>query len=309
MKAYFLQSAGNGMQLELREVPVPQPAAHQLLVKIHASSLNRGEFLGGLGTAKPAGQEAAGEIAGSGEKVMGRCPGGFAEYGLMEKSDAIPVPANLSWEQAGAIPLAFMVVHDMLVAQGELEAGEWLLVTGISSGVGVAALQAAKAIGARVIGTSGSQEKLDKLKALGLDIGIQTRSANFGKAVVEATGGKGADVVVNNVGGSVFAECIRALAYQGRLATVGYLDRVMQAQIDLDALHAKRLRLFGVSNKHRTAEQRASTVRGLIADFLPHFASGRIRPVIDRVFPFERLPEAQAYMESDAHLGKVAIRM
>lgn len=297
------------MKLELREAPTPQPGAHQLLVKIHASSLNRGEFLGGLGAAKPAGQEAAGEIVGSGEKVMGRCPGGFAEYGLMEKSDAIPVPPGLSWEQAGVIPLAFMVVHDMLVAQGNLRAGEWLLVTGISSGVGVAALQAAKAMGAKVIGTSGSPGKLEKLKALGLDAGVHTRTGDFKNAVMEATGGRGADLVVNNVGGTVFAECIRALAYQGRLATVGYLDRVMKAQLDLDALHAKRLRLFGVSNKHRTAEQRAATVRGFIADFLPYFATGRIQPLIDKVYPFERLPEAQAYMESDAHLGKVAIRM
>lgn len=309
MKAYFLQASGGGMKLELREVAPPQPGPGQLLVKIHASSLNRGEFLGGLGAAKPAGQEAAGEVVGSGEKVMGRCPGGFAEYGLMEKSDAIPVPANLSWEQAGAIPVAFMVVHDMLVAQGGLKAGEWLLVTGISSGVGVAALQAAKALGASLIGTSGSAEKLGRLSAMGLDVAIQTRGPDFQRKVLEATGGKGADLVINNVGGTVFAECVRSLAYQGRLATVGYLDRTLKAEIDLDALHARRLRLFGVSNKHRSAAQRAETVRGFTADFLPHFAAGRIRPLIDRVFPFERLPEAQAYMESDAHMGKVAIRM
>jgi NADPH:quinone reductase-like Zn-dependent oxidoreductase len=153
MRAYFLQSAGERMNLELREAPTPQPAAHQHLVKIHASSLNRGELIAGhgliaAGAAKPAGQEAAGEVVGSGERVMGRCPGGFAEFGLMDKSDAIPVPPNLSWEEAGAIPLTFMVVHDMLVAQGGLKAGEWLLVTGVSAGVGVAALQAAKAIGA-----------------------------------------------------------------------------------------------------------------------------------------------------------------
>lgn len=313
MKAYFLQSMGEKMSLELREVPVPQSGPGQLLVKIHASSLNRGELIPGYGliapgAAKPAGQEAAGEVAGTGERVMGRCPGGFAEYGLMDRTDAIPVPPNLSWEQAGAIPLAFMVVHDMLVEQGGLKPGEWLLVTGCSSGVGVAALQAAKALGAKVIGTSGSKEKLDKLKALGLDTGIHTREPNFRDAVMQATGGRGADLVVNNVGGSVFAECIRSLAYQGRLATVGYLDRVMRAEIDLDALHAKRLRLFGVSNKHRTAEQRAATVRGLIADFLPLFGSGRLQPLIDRVYPFERLAEAKAYVESDAHLGKVVIR-
>ena len=314
MRAYFLQSAGDHIRLELREVPVPKPGPNQLLVKIHASSLNRGELIAGHGliapgAAKPAGQEAAGIVEGTGERVMGRCPGGFAEYGLMDRTDAIPVPQNLSWEEAGAIPLAFMVVHDMLLGQGGLKAGEWLLVTGVSSGVGVAALQAGRAIGAKVIGTSGSAAKLERLKALGLDVGINTRRPDFHDAVMQATGGKGADLVVNNVGGSVFAECIRSLAYQGRLATVGYLDRVMKAELDIDALHAKRLRLFGVSNKHRTAEQRAVTVRGFIADFLPFFAAGNIRPLLDRVYPFDQLPEAKAFVESDAQLGKVAIVM
>jgi len=302
------------MNLELREVPTPQPAAHQHLVKIHASSLNRGELIAGhgliaAGAAKPAGQEAAGEVVGSGERVMGRCPGGFAEFGLMDKSDAIPVPPNLTWEEAGAIPLTFMVVHDMLVAQGGLKAGEWLLVTGVSAGVGVAALQAAKAIGAKVIGTSGSGGKLQKLKAIGLDVGVETRKPDFYDAVMKATGGKGVDLVVNNVGGSVFAECIRTLAFQGRLATVGYLDRVMKAELDIDALHAKRLKLFGVSNKHRNAEGRAVTVRGFTADFLPYFASGRLKPLVDRVYRFDELPQAKAFVESDAQLGKVVIRI
>jgi NADPH:quinone reductase len=314
MKAYFLQAAADKMNLELREVPTPQPGPNQLLVKIHASSLNRGELIAGhgliaAGAAKPAGQEAAGEVVKTGARVMGRCPGGFAEYGLMDASDAIPVPPDVSWEEAGAIPLTFMVVHDMLVGQGNLKAGEWLLVTGVSSGVGVAALQAAKAMGAKVIGTSGSGEKLQKLNAIGLDVGIQTRKPDFYDAVMQATGKRGADLVVNNVGGSVFAECVRSLAFQGRLATVGYLDRVMKAEIDIEALHSRRLRLFGVSNKHRNAKQRALTVRGFIADFLPYFAAGRIKPLIDRVYGFDQLADAKAFMESDAQLGKVVIRM
>jgi NADPH:quinone reductase-like Zn-dependent oxidoreductase len=290
---------------------------------MHAASLNRGELIVGHsvkagGAAKPAGNEGAGEVAklGSGvtgfrigERVMGRCTGAFAEYSLMDAREAIAMPNNLSWEEAGSVPLAFMVVHDMLVAQGRLKAGEWLLVTGISAGVGVAALQTGKALGAKVIGTSGSAEKLEKLKAMGLDVGIRTRSPDFAEAVMKATGGKGANLVVNNVGGSMFAETIRALAYEGRHATVGYVDGVLKSEIDIEALHTKRLTLFGVSNRLRNAEQRAVTVRGFAADILPFIAAGKIRPLVDRVFSFSELPAAKAYMESNAHLGKIAVRI
>ena len=164
MRAYFLKSPE--MQLELRDAPKPQPGPGQVLVKVRAAGLNRGELLRhGLtkpGPAKIGGTEGAGELP-SGERVMGRLPGSFAEYALMDTADAIPVPPNLSWEEAAATPLTFLVVYDMLVQQGRLKPDEWLLVTGVSAGVGVAALLAAKAIGARVVGTSGSQEKLDKL--------------------------------------------------------------------------------------------------------------------------------------------------
>ena len=125
----------------------------------------------------------------------------------------------------------------------------------------------------------------------------------------QATGGRGANLVVNSVGGSVFAKCVRSLAFEGRLATVGYVDGVMKAEIDIDALHAKRLTLFGVSNKLRNAEQRAATVRGFVADLLPMIADGRLRPAIDRVFPFDELPAAKAHMESNAHRRKIVVRM
>lgn len=314
MKAYYIQSGSAGTTLELRDVPTPRPGPGQVLVRVRAASLNRGEFLRahGLtkpGAPKPAGSDGAGEVEGTGERVMGRLPGAFAEYALMDRHDLIAVPGNLSWEEAAAVPITFMVVHDMLLEQGELEAGEWLLVTGVTSGVGVAALQAAKALGARVIGTSGSRQKLERLRPLGLDVPIQTRKADFHDAVMQATGGKGVDLVVNNVGGTVFAECVKCLGYQGRLATVGYLDGTMKAEIDLDALHSRRLRLFGVSNKLRTGPQRSVTVQGFIRDFLPLFASGKLKPLIDKVYDFKDLPEAKARMESDAQLGKLVVRV
>ena len=195
----------------------------------------------------------------------------------------------------------------MLVIQGRLAPGEWLLVTGVSSGVGVASLQAAKALGAKVIGTSGSQEKLDRLKAVGLDVGLATRAGDFHDAVMEATEGRGVNLVVNTVGGSVFAACVRSMAFEGRLATVGYVDGVLKAELDIQALHAKRLTLFGVSNKLRSAEQRAAGVPAFVADLMPAIAAGRIRPVIDRVYPFGELPAARAKMESNRHLGKIVL--
>ncbi len=322
MKSYSLRVDGSRVLLSLGDAPVPQPGAGQVLLKMHAAGLNRGEFIpGGLvkgGASKPAGIEGAGEIAALGQgvtglsvgqRVMGRCAGAFAEFAVMDAREALPVPAGLSMTDAASVPLTFLVVHDMLVTQGRLKAGEWLLITGVSSGVGVAALQAGKALGAMVIGTSGSAEKLSALKAEGLDVGLQTRQPDFAAAVMEATGGHGTDLVVNTVGGSVFAECVKTMAFEARLATVGYVDRTLSADLDIQALHAKRLTLFGVSNKMRNAEQRAAGLPAFVADLMPAIADGRIRPRVDRVFAFDDLPAAQARMESNHHLGKIVLKI
>ncbi len=322
MRSYWIVPGAAGVALEPRDVPRPEPKEGQLLVAVKATSFNRGEMIVGSGAHAPAtktaGGDCAGEIAAAGpgvtgfaigERVMGRCAGGFAEFATMDAREALRIPARLSWEQAAAIPLSFMVVHDMLVTHGRLASGEWLLVTGASSGVGVASLQVGKVLGAKVIGTSGSADKLARLEQLGLDVGVATRGTGFYEPAMQATGGKGVNLAVNNVGGTVFAECVRCLAYEGRLATVGYLDRTMTAEIDLAALHAKRLNLFGVSNKLRSAAQRAQTVRGVERDFLPWFADGRLSPVIDRVFAFDEVPAALEYFESNAMIGKVVVRM
>lgn len=324
MKSYLMQMTDTQTVLELRETSVPEPGPQQLLLRMHAAALNRGEFVlghglhGKAGTWKAIGGEGAGEVVAvgaevtgfkPGDRVMGRCAGAFSEYAVMESAEAIAMPPALSWEEAASIPMTYLVSYDMLVLQGRLKAGEWVLINGVSSGVGVASLQLAKALGAKVIGTSGAADKLDRLKPLGLDVGVCTRAPDFAAAVMQATDQHGADIAVNTVGGSVFAENIRALAFEGRLATVGYVDGVLHADIDLEALHAKRLTVFGVSNKLRSKAQRAAAVPGFVADVMPHVAAGRLKPQIDRVFDFSRLQEAKARMEAGGHVGKIVLRM
>lgn len=324
MQSWWMQMTHTDTVLELRDAPIPQPGPGQMQVHMRAASLNRGEFVvghglhGAAGSWKAIGGECAGEVTALGEgvtdfkigdRVMGRCAGAFSEYVLLDRAEAMAVPSSLSWDEAASIALTFLVAFDMLVLQGRLKAGEWLLINGVSSGVGVASLQLGKVLGGRVIGTSGSQHKLDKLAPLGLDLALCTRAADFAPAIMKATDGHGADLVINTVGGSVFAEDVRSLAFEGRLATVGYVDGQLHADIDLEALHAKRLTLFGVSNKLRTKPQRAAAVPRFTAEVLPHFALGRLKPQLDQVFPFAQLPAAKARMEAGGHVGKIVLHM
>ena len=321
MKSWFIASGKDSTTLELRDIPLPEPKPGEIMARVKAAGLNRGEFIAGHGlaggAAKAGGIEAAGEVVKLGEgvtafkpgdRVMGRALHAYSEFAMFRIGDAMPAPARLSWEEAAGAGIAYLTAYDMLWPGGQLRAGEWLLVTGASAGVGVSSVQLGKLIGARVIGTSGSAEKLKKLGALGMDLGLQNRNGGFEQAIMEATAGKGVNLVVNNVGGSVFAECIRVMAYKGRLATVGYVDGVVKAELDILALHAKRLQVFGVSNKMRSAAEFAEGVRGFMRDVLPAIAGGHLRPVIDRVFPFAELPQAKAYMESNAHVGKIILR-
>jgi NADPH:quinone reductase-like Zn-dependent oxidoreductase len=221
MKSYWMHIDDVPNPIELRDAPMPVAGPTQALVKVHAAGLNRGEFIKGHGLhgsqgAKAIGMEAAGEIVAVGDKVnsmssfkvgdrvMARCGASFSEYALMNVQEMMAVPDSLSWEQAASIPITFLVTYDLLVQQGKLKSNDWLLINGVSSGVGVASFQMGKVLGAKVIGTSGSQTKLNQLKPLGLDLGICSRSADFYATVMSTTEGKGVQLVVNTVGGSVF---------------------------------------------------------------------------------------------------------
>jgi NADPH:quinone reductase-like Zn-dependent oxidoreductase len=326
MKSYWMHIDDVPNPIELRDAPMPVAGPTQALVKVHAAGLNRGEFIKGHGLhgsqgAKAIGMEAAGEIVAVGDKVnsmssfkvgdrvMARCGASFSEYALMNVQEMMAVPDSLSWEQAASIPITFLVTYDLLVQQGKLKSNDWLLINGVSSGVGVASLQMGKVLGAKVIGTSGSQTKLNQLMPLGLDLGICSRSADFYATVMSTTEGKGVQLVVNTVGGSVFEESFKCLSFQGRLGTVGYVDGVLHAPLDIEALHAKRLTLFGVSNKMRSPDQRAEPVQGFIKDILPAFAEGKIHACIDSVFEFKDLEGAKARMESNSHVGKIVLKV
>jgi len=323
MKSYYIKSVNGKTVFEPREVPVPQPKAGEILVKVRAASLNRGEILASISLHRadvphPAGGDCAGEVQAVGEgvtafkpgdRVLGRARGSFAEFVSMSVQQATLVPQRLTWEQAATVPISSITAYEAICGYGKLKSGETLLVVGAASGVGVVGVQIGKFLGAKVIGVSRSAAKLEKLKGVGLDVGIVASGGGFTDKVLEATGGQGVNLSLNLIGGSVFPDLVRSAANQGRIAIIGYLDNQHHAEIDLETVHGKRLQIFGVSNTLLSPAQRAEAMRDFVRDLLPGYADGRITPVIDKVFPFDELLAAKAYVESNAQLGKVVVRL
>ncbi len=303
MKAYFVRQVDGKLELQLRQIPIPTPKPGERLIRVCASSLNRGELLLATADWKAAGAELAGEDPATGERLMGRCRGGFAEYALLDEREALPIPSRLSFAQAAAIPLTFLIAYDILCVESRLRHDEWLAVVGVSSGVGVACLLLGKHLGARTAGTSRSTEKLERLASLGLDLPLH--GPDWSSLLRQKTAGQGAQVVVNAVGGSQLAACLSALSYRGRLAVVGSVDRVSLAPLDLGILHEQRLHVFGMSNRLRSAAEKAETVAGFRREVLPAIDSGAITPLVDRTYPFDELPLALSALESGAHCGKI----
>jgi NADPH:quinone reductase-like Zn-dependent oxidoreductase len=265
-----------------------------------------------------AGLEAAGEVAGMGkdvsgfsmgDRIMGVCTGGYAEFVTLDHRLAIRVPERLTWEEGATIPIAYMTEHNALITNARLQAGETVFVNATSSGVGVAAVQIAKYCGAkRVIGAASTPAKLAALRNLGMDVGINYRAENFADAVLLATDGAGTDVIIDHVGASSLKENLRCMALKGRLVSVGRLGGGT-AELDLELLALKRLQLIGVTFRTRTMDEKIAIAQGVINDLLPALADGRLMPVIDRVFSIDQAAEAQTYMASNVQVGKIVLRI
>lgn len=322
MKAAVMVPGPQGGVWDVREMQRPVVGPGLVLVRVHASSINRAEFrrLHGLrdGEARTGGGDAAGEVvdigagvAGikEGDRIMARCAGGFAEFALVDAREVMPAPKALDWAEAASVPVVFVVVHDGLFASGRLHPGETLLVTAVPSGVGTAALALGKFIGARVIGTSRSADKLETLKAHGLDIGVVTGADGLADAVKAASGDKGVDMAVDNIGANAMQGCLDTLNVGGRMVTIGRMSGIHSGELNIDKLAERRLHLYGVSNRLRTNAQRAESAKRFMADLFPALEDGRLKPIVDRSFALDDIAAAQAHVEADRHVGKVVITM
>jgi NADPH2:quinone reductase len=324
MRALVITRPGGPEVLSLEERPVPQPGPGEIRVRVHASALNRADLLQRRGDypappGAPAdipGLEYAGEVDGVGEgaglwalgnRVMGIVGGGgHAEYVVVHEREAIRVPHNLGWEEAAAIPEAFLTAYDALFRQLDLTMGERLLILAVGSGVGTAALQLAGAAGATVIGTSRTPDKLKRAAEMGLEVGVDTSREDLAEAVNQATYGSGVHAVLDLVGGKLLEASLRVVALRGRVVVVGTTGGA-KVEVDLGLLLRRRIHLFGTVLRSRPLEEKIALAREFSNSVLPLISSGRIKPIVDSVFPFDAIRTAHERMEQNASFGKIVL--
>lgn len=326
MKAVYITSFTGAGDLEFREVPdPPTPTGNEVLVRVRAAGLNRADLLQRRGLYPPPpgyspnipGLEFAGEIAAIGEsvrkwhigdRVFGITAGeGQAEMLVTDASLLTRIPEILSYPAAAAVPEAFITSHDAIFTLAGLVADETVLVHAVGSGVGLAALQIAKAKGATVIGTSRTSDKLDKCKALGLDVGIETGAVqDFAEVVMDVTGGRGADVILDLVGAAYFDQNLASLAQKGRLILVG-LTSGRTAEFNLGLALQKRARIIGTVLRGRPRAEKAEATTAFADYVLPLLANGTVIPNLDRAFAAADVLDAYAYLESNESFGKVVL--
>ncbi len=324
MRAIVITRPGPPEVLAVGDVATPEPGARQVRIRVHAAGVNRADLMQRRGSypAPPGwpadipGLEYAGVVDALGPeasrwsvgtRVMGLVGGGaYAEQVVAHEDEVLPLPDRLSFAAGAAIPEVFITAHDAVFTQMRLAAGEVLLIHAVGGGVGTAALQLARARGARVLGTGRTPWKLGRAGELGLDVAINVAEEDFAEAALRETGGRGVDGVLDLVGGGYLAGNLRAMATLGRLLVVG-LVAGRSAELDMGTLLRKRLRIFGTALRSRPQEEKIAAARAFERDALPLLADGTVRPILDRTLPLTEAAAAHEALESNETFGKVVL--
>ena len=323
MQAIVLRGYGDPSVLQFEDISSPQHGRDEILVDVRATSLNRADLLQRMGfypdpfpsEVEVPGMEFSGRVVAVGDRVkmwnvgdevMGIVSGGaYAEQLVVHERQAMRIPRNVSLADAAAIPEVFITAWDALVLQGGLTSGRWALVHAGASGVGTAAVQICKAIGARVIATC-STAKVDAVTALGADVVVDYTSQDFVETVKRATDGKGVDVILDVIGGEYLDRNVACIAVRGRIVQVGVMGGGNTA-FNLGALMPKRASLSGTVLRARPLEEKIALSQRFSSEIIPLFESGLLRPVIDRRYPFTAIAEAHAFMGANGNIGKIVI--
>ena len=325
MRQARFRGAGGPEVVVIEEAAVPRPGPGQVLVKVAAAGINRPDCLQRAGKYPPPpgatdvpGLEISGTIVAVGDGVDGgvigtqTCAlvisGGYAEYAVAELPLCLPVPRGLSLLEAGGIPETYFTVYDNVFTRGRLARGERILIHGGSSGIGSTAIQLAREAGATVFATAGTDEKCAFCRTLGASAAINYRSGDFVAEIKALTDNAGVDVVLDMVGGPYIARNLSILAIEGRLVQIAFLQPSV-AEVNFMPIMLKRLTMTGSTLRPRSVALKAAIADRLRAHVWPLLDAGRVRPVIDRVFPLDQAREAHALMESSAHLGKIVLKV
>ncbi len=323
MTVIAIKAPGGPEMLVPEERPMPVPGKGEILVKVVAAGVNRPDVRQRQGSYPPPkgatdipGLEIAGEVAALGPEVtrwkLGDkvCAlvvgGGYSQYCLAYESHALPVPAALSMIEAAAVPETFFTCWQNMFVRADVKSGDWVLVHGGTSGIGTTAIMLAKAFGAKVITTAGSAEKCAAAKKLGADVAVNYKSEDFVAKTKEATDGKGANLIVDIVGGEYVDRNYEAAADQGTIAQVSFLESP-KATANFARLMMKRLHHTGSTLRPRTVAEKAAIARGVEERVWPLVVAGKIKPLIDSTFPLKEAAAAHARMESSQHIGKIVL--
>jgi len=325
MRAIDIYRTAESTDLILTDQPLPIPASHQVLIKVAAAGLNRPDLLQRQGLYPPPpgassvlGLEVAGTIAALGREVHNfkvgdsvcalLTGGGYAEYCLASACCCLPIPKGFNPNEAAALPETFFTVWSNVFDSAKLKPGECLLLHGGSSGIGTAAIQLAKAFGAQVIVTAGSDDKCSYCRELGADLAINYRQQDFVEAALQYRHGQGVDVILDMIGGDYLSRNIKCLSVDGRLQQIA-IQHGGKSEINLAAVLMKRLSITGSTLRPRSDDFKANIARQLYDKIWPLLEAGRIKPIIDSIFPLAKAAQAHERMENGQHIGKIILEV